>query len=977
MLKANSAVPAAITAYHEALACAEAASSPLAKLGALWHAFEHYVEPHVLYEAVHALKEWPIYQQALQAYAALSYPSVFAPVERPPAPSWQADLADWHRFLWPEDAARLSVCLLVRNARETLPAVLAALHDLGDECLILDTGSEDGTWEWLQTQPGLTCFKQAWASDFSGARNTLLDRAEGDWVFCVDADEILLPAGATWLRAFTAYFPLGWQMYAGEVWHEQMGSPDVRSWASRLFRHDLPEIRFTGALHEVPVKATQPAWLLPVWSVYQLKHSGNLPAAKRLHRKAERVAWLEDLVANEQQATPYLRYQLAHVLAWGHDTPVDLPRARVLLDSALAETLAWHGALPPRWDWVPAPLPALLLLRMQVALWLNDMEYLLRLAQQWGHLCPYREADILVAMASVRLGNPHAALEACYHAWLPGSWSLGPDVLWQKAVWEVFLDASLLLKDGLLALFAVRRLQELAVDASPHLDLSGLKAQLEQAVGLRPGEWLNRLQRDIQICLRTASSAAQQRLAWLLMAGLTEVWRQDWLCLARALFEALAWPQLAEHVAGLERLLFRSERKAALVLAEGVRLSAGEQAYWRWLLEPPLVRPRRQAALMVRNAADTLSQALVSASAWVDSFLIVDTGSEDATPELIASWAQTHEVQHWQMPWPGDFSVVRQALLGRAEGEWLLMIDADDVLEPTGLDFWRRLSAYRPPQRQLFAVRYVSLLAEGQSRVDWAPRLVHPQAQLRYWGRVHEQPGPATEPEIWPTLPLASLTVRHSGYLPEAMERHHKVARGHWLPHELSRHGFDNPYFCYQYAAWLAHHQPERLEAALACLLRGLDSQVHHHGQPPVAGWFPLPLQSALVLLVRLLTELKRPQELVRLASPWVEKVYEPEFFFWLGMAALRNGQQAWAYQHLWRAGNLPAGQLPQAGFHSWRPALALAELALQKGDWSLGIGAFQRVFAVEYAGSQSAWQRWWEQMNQVWNSADKRSALA
>lgn len=974
VLKANSAVPAAITAYHEALACAEVAMDPFVKLDALWRAFQHYVEPHVLQEAVQALARWPLYQQALQAYAALSYPHVFASAKSPPAPPREADLANWHRFLWPERSARLSVCLLVRNARETLPVVLAALRDIGDEYLILDTGSEDGTWEWLQTQPGLRCFAQPWASDFSQARNTLLAKAQGEWVFFVDADEVLLPAGAAWLRAFAAYFPLGWQMYAGEILHQQIERSDVRSWASRLFRHDQSDICFTGALHEVPVKASQPAWLLPVWSLYQLRHSGNLPTAKRLHRKAERVAWLEALVADTQQVTPYLRYQLAHVLAWGHDTPVDLARARTLLDDALAETLAWQGDLPPRWDWVPAPLPALLLLRMQVALWLNDMLHLLTLAQQWGHLCPYREADILVAMAWVHVGKPQAALEACYRTWLPESWSLGPEALWQQAVWQVFLDASLLLKDGLLALFAVRRLQELGADSSRHMDLPELKVQLEQAVGLSAGGWLTRLQRDIQICLRTPSRAAQQRLGWLLLAGLTEVWRQDWLQLARALFDVLGWQRLSEHAVSLERLLFRRVHKVTLPIQTGMQLSDGEQAYWRWLLEPPLVRPRRQAALMVRNAVDTLPQTLDSASAWVDGFLIVDTGSEDGTLALIEAWAQTHAVQHWSMPWLDDFSAVRQALLARAEGDWLLMVDADDVLDPAGLDFWLRLSAYRPPQRQLFAVRYVSLLTEGQTRVDWAPRLLHPQALLRYWGRVHEQPGSAADPEIWPTLPLASLSFLHSGYLPEPMQRHHKVQRGHWLQQELSREGFDNPYFCYQYAAWLAHHQPEQLEAALACLLRGLDSQVHHHAHPPVAGWFPLPLQSALVLLVRLLTGLKRAQELVRLASPWVEQVYEPEFFFWLGMAALRTGQHDLAHQSLWRAGNLPPGQLPQAGFHSWRPALGLAELALQKGDWALGIGAFQCVSAGTDSCSQQAW---WEQMNQAWNKPAKRSALA
>lgn len=148
-------------------------------------------------------------------------------------------------------------------------------------------------------------------------------------------------------------------------------------------------------------------------------------------------------------------------------------------------------------------------------------------------------------------------------------------------------------------------------------------------------------------------------------------------------------------------------------------------------------------------------------------------------------------------------------------------------------------------------------------------------------------------------------------------------------------------------------------------------------GKPPVAGWFPLPLHAALVLLTRLLTQLGRFEELVRLALPWRGYASDPEFFFWLGMAALRTGPSELAYQSLWQAGNLPPGQLPYAGFQTWRPALGLAEWALQHGDWAVGAMAFQRLLGLRYGEAQREWQRWWEQMNQAWNSSPRRSAVS
>jgi len=88
-------------------------------------------------------------------------------------------------------------------------------------------------------------------------------------------------------------------------------------------------------------------------------------------------------------------------------------------------------------------------------------------------------------------------------------------------------------------------------------------------------------------------------------------------------------------------------------------------------------RPTVSLCMIVKDEEDFLSQCLQSAEGVVDEIVIVDTGSSDATHEI----ACRHKARIVHHQWKEDFSDARNVSLAHATSEWILFLDADEVLE--------------------------------------------------------------------------------------------------------------------------------------------------------------------------------------------------------------------------------------------------------------------------------------------------------
>jgi glycosyltransferase involved in cell wall biosynthesis len=82
----------------------------------------------------------------------------------------------------------LSVCLIVRDEAENLPACLASVAGLEAEVIVVDTGSTDNTRE-VAERCGAKVYGFAWQDSFAAARHESLRHATGRWVPWLDADD--------------------------------------------------------------------------------------------------------------------------------------------------------------------------------------------------------------------------------------------------------------------------------------------------------------------------------------------------------------------------------------------------------------------------------------------------------------------------------------------------------------------------------------------------------------------------------------------------------------------------------------------------------------------------------------------------------------------------------------------------------------------------------------------------------------------
>lgn len=82
--------------------------------------------------------------------------------------------------------------------------------------------------------------------------------------------------------------------------------------------------------------------------------------------------------------------------------------------------------------------------------------------------------------------------------------------------------------------------------------------------------------------------------------------------------------------------------------------------------------------IIVKNEEAMLPRCLDSVRGVVDEMIVVDTGSSDRTIDIAKSFgAEVHP-----FAWCNDFSAARNESLKYVKGDWILVLDADEVLVP-------------------------------------------------------------------------------------------------------------------------------------------------------------------------------------------------------------------------------------------------------------------------------------------------------
>ncbi len=141
------------------------------------------------------------------------------------------------------------------------------------------------------------------------------------------------------------------------------------------------------------------------------------------------------------------------------------------------------------------------------------------------------------------------------------------------------------------------------------------------------------------------------------------------------------------------------------------------------------------ACLIVKNEKDHIRDVL-SSLAGVDEIVVIDTGSQDNTVELARAFTDKVFTDY---AWNDDFAEARNYALAHCTGDWVISIDADEVLEEGGIVKIRQLIDNAREDQLHFSVE---MTAKGTGSKHNLPRIIRNDGQVRWVGAAHETLSP-------------------------------------------------------------------------------------------------------------------------------------------------------------------------------------------------------------------------------------------
>ena len=187
-------------------------------------------------------------------------------------------------------------------------------------------------------------------------------------------------------------------------------------------------------------------------------------------------------------------------------------------------------------------------------------------------------------------------------------------------------------------------------------------------------------------------------------------------------------------------------------------------------------KPLISLCMIVKNEADSLARCLKSVRGVADEIVVVDTGSTDSTVSIARSFG----ARIVPFPWNGDFAAARNAGLAVARGAWILVLDADEELEP-GSTGELLLCAEHKEYEAFFVRIHNHKGADRASQtltVNPILRMFKSRPQYRFSGIIHEQIAAVIVQETpAAAMHLSTVIVHHYGYADGVVEKKDKISR--------------------------------------------------------------------------------------------------------------------------------------------------------------------------------------------------------
>jgi len=196
--------------------------------------------------------------------------------------------------------------------------------------------------------------------------------------------------------------------------------------------------------------------------------------------------------------------------------------------------------------------------------------------------------------------------------------------------------------------------------------------------------------------------------------------------------------------------------------------------------------------MIVKDEEATLPNCLKAIARYMDEIIIVDTGSTDRTKEIALEY--TDKVLDF--PWVNDFAAARNFSINQASNEYILALDADEIIENIDIKEIEGLIVKYPRAiGRLLCINEYTRKGTPYKLHERVKRLFSKQ-YYKYEGTIHEQIISINDAVV--ETYKAPITVRHSGYEGDIDTRMRKTERNISLLKSALLLNPEDPYLLYQ-----------------------------------------------------------------------------------------------------------------------------------------------------------------------------------
>jgi len=139
--------------------------------------------------------------------------------------------------------------------------------------------------------------------------------------------------------------------------------------------------------------------------------------------------------------------------------------------------------------------------------------------------------------------------------------------------------------------------------------------------------------------------------------------------------------------------------------------------------------------MIVKDEEEVLARCLQSTKPLVDEIVIADTGSNDKTKEIARSFGAVV----YDFPWIDDFAAARNFSFSKATGDYLLWLDADDVIPSESAALFPELKEQLEANVPDAVTCPYEIMTNGMPACTFVrERILKREKNFRWQGRVHE-----------------------------------------------------------------------------------------------------------------------------------------------------------------------------------------------------------------------------------------------